>query len=212
MPIDHPSPSVHHEKRGDDPDPRRLVPYPIHVEIAQGREGPSAHLAGYLGALAILGSSMDRFATEIRHLARTEVGEVEEPFGKQQKGSSAMPRKRNPITCERVSGMARLLRGNLVAALENMPLWHERDISHSSVERVIGPDSTILIDFMLHRLGNIVQNLVVYPERMLENLRKTGGLSQVIIIWMSLVTVSRRLRPWRILLPIPVRNFLPVRL
>jgi len=132
--------------------------------------------AEYLGALALLASSLEKFSVEIRHLQRTEVHEVEEPFGKGQKGSSAMPHKKNPIGSENISGLARLVRTNALAALENMALWHERDISHSSVERIIGPDSTILTDYMLQRLGNIVRNLVIYPERMLENLQKTGGL------------------------------------
>lgn len=132
--------------------------------------------AEYLAALAIVGSSMDRFATEIRHLARTEVGEVEEPFGKKQKGSSAMPHKRNPIICERVCGMARLLRSNAMAALENMPLWHERDISHSSVERVILPDSTNLAQYMAERLERVVSGLRVFPERAQRNLELSAGL------------------------------------
>jgi adenylosuccinate lyase len=132
--------------------------------------------AQFFTTLAILAGTLEKIAVEIRHLQRTEVHEAEEPFSKGQKGSSAMPHKKNPIGSENISGLARLVRTNALAALENMALWHERDISHSSVERVIGPDSTILTDFMLHRLGNIVRNLVVYPERMLENLQKTGGL------------------------------------
>ncbi|RLB16426.1 MAG: adenylosuccinate lyase [Deltaproteobacteria bacterium] len=134
--------------------------------------------------LAIVAGTLEKIAVEIRHLQRTEVHEAEEAFSKGQKGSSAMPHKKNPIGSENISGLARLVRTNAVAALENMPLWHERDISHSSVERVIGPDSTILVDFMLHRLGNIIRNLVVFPERMIENLQKTGGLifSQQVLI------------------------------
>jgi adenylosuccinate lyase len=148
-----------------------LSPDPVSTQIvARDRH------AGYLGALAILGSSMDRFATEIRHLARTEVGEVEEPFGKKQKGSSAMPHKRNPITCERVSGMARLLRGNLLAALENIPLWHERDISHSSVERVILPDSTNLVHYMAIRLRRVIDGLRIFPDNVRRNLDLSSGL------------------------------------
>jgi adenylosuccinate lyase len=116
---------------------------------------------------------LERIATEIRHLQRTEVLEVEEPFTKGQKGSSAMPHKRNPIGSENICGLARLIRGNALAALENIPLWHERDISHSSVERVILPDTTILADYALTRMTGILQNLQVYPERMLLNLRKT---------------------------------------
>jgi len=132
--------------------------------------------AALLTTLAVLGSSLDRFATEIRHLQRTEVREAEEPFGRGQKGSSAMPHKRNPITCERISGLARILRGNAVAALENVALWHERDISHSSAERVILADSTILADYMLDRFAWVTEGLVVRPERMLANLDASHGL------------------------------------
>jgi adenylosuccinate lyase len=132
--------------------------------------------AEYFTALAILAGTMEKIAVEIRHLQRTEVLEAEEPFEKGQKGSSAMPHKKNPIGCENIAGLARLVRSNALAAMENMALWHERDISHSSVERVIGPDSTILIDYMLHRLSRIVKNLVVYPDHMTENLNKMKGL------------------------------------
>jgi adenylosuccinate lyase len=132
--------------------------------------------ATLLSALAVLGSSLDRFATEIRHLQRTEVREAEEPFGRGQKGSSAMPHKRNPITCERISGLARVLRGNAVVALENVALWHERDISHSSAERVILADSTILADYLLDRFAWVMEGLVVRPERMLKNLNASHGL------------------------------------
>ena len=132
--------------------------------------------ATLLSTLAVLGSSLDRFATEIRHLQRTEVREAEEPFGRGQKGSSAMPHKRNPITCERISGLARILRGNAVVALENVALWHERDISHSSAERVILADSTILADYMLDRFAWVMEGLVVRPERMLANLDASHGL------------------------------------
>ncbi len=132
--------------------------------------------AAVLSAIALAGSSLDRFATELRHLQRTEVREAEEPFGKGQKGSSAMPHKRNPITCERISGLARVLRGNAVAGLENVPLWHERDISHSSAERVILADSTIALDYILERFTWVVEGLVVRPERMLANLHGTNGL------------------------------------
>jgi adenylosuccinate lyase len=132
--------------------------------------------AALLTTLAVLGSSLDRFATEIRHLQRTEVREAEEPFGRGQKGSSAMPHKRNPITCERISGLARILRGNAVAGLENVALWHERDISHSSAERVILADSTILADYMLDRFAWVMEGLVVRPERMLANLDASHGL------------------------------------
>lgn len=132
--------------------------------------------AEYFTALAILAGTMEKIAVEIRHLQRTEVLEAEEPFEKGQKGSSAMPHKKNPIGCENIAGLSRLVRSNALAAMENMALWHERDISHSSVERVIGPDSTILIDYMLHRLSRIVKNLVVYPDHMTENLNKMKGL------------------------------------
>jgi adenylosuccinate lyase len=132
--------------------------------------------AQYFSSLAILAGTLEKIAVEIRHLQRTEVLEVEEPFAKGQKGSSAMPHKKNPIGCENISGLARLVRSNSLAAMENMPLWHERDISHSSVERVIAPDSTILIDYMLHRLTGILRGLVVHTDRMSENLKKTKGL------------------------------------
>jgi adenylosuccinate lyase len=130
-----------------------------------------------MAALAILASSLDEFATEIRHLARTEVREVQEPFTDGQKGSSAMPHKRNPVRCERITGLARVIRGNLQAALENVALWHERDISHSSAERVILPDSTIALDFMLADLAGVLDGLRVFPERMRENLDAGGGLA-----------------------------------
>ena len=132
--------------------------------------------AQYFSSLAILAGTLEKIAVEIRHLQRTEVLEVEEPFAKGQKGSSAMPHKKNPIGCENISGLARLVRSNSLAAMENMPLWHERDISHSSVERVIAPDSTILIDYMLHRLTGILRGLVVHADRMDENLKKMRGL------------------------------------
>jgi len=132
--------------------------------------------AEYLTTLAVIGASLEKFATEIRHLQRTEVLEVEEPFGKGQKGSSAMPHKRNPVICERICGLSRILRGNALVGLENVALWHERDISHSSAERVILPDSTILLDYMLHKFIEVIVGLVVYPDNMLENLVKTKGL------------------------------------
>lgn len=132
--------------------------------------------AEVMSALAILSSSLDQLATEIRALQKTEVREVEEPFQKGQKGSSAMPHKRNPILCERISGLSRVLRSNLQAALENVALWHERDISHSSVERVILPDSTILLDYLLEKMIFIIKNLHVYPENMRNNIDKTRGL------------------------------------
>ncbi len=132
--------------------------------------------AQYLSALAIVAASLERVATEIRHLQRTEVREVEEPFGGEQRGSSAMPHKRNPVSSEQICGLARVVRSNSLAAYENIALWHERDISHSSVERVILPDSTILVDYMLHRTTEIVANMKVFPERMLRNLNATHGL------------------------------------
>lgn len=126
--------------------------------------------------IAIIGSTLDKIALEIRHLQRTEVREAEEYFSPKQKGSSAMPHKRNPITCERICGLARVLRGNAQAALEDVALWHERDISHSSVERVILPDSTITLDYMLHLVTRVIDKLLVYPENMKKNLDLTGGL------------------------------------
>lgn len=132
--------------------------------------------AQYLTALAICASSLEKFATEIRHLQRTEVREVEEPFRKGQKGSSAMPHKRNPILCERITGLARVIRANSLTGMENMALWHERDISHSSAERVIIPDSTILLDYILAKFTQVVDGLHIYPERMKENLRSSKGL------------------------------------
>jgi adenylosuccinate lyase len=132
--------------------------------------------AAFVQVLALIGSSLDRFAVEFRHLARTEVREVEEEFGAGQKGSSAMPHKRNPWRFENLSGLARVLRGHAQAALENLALWHERDISNSSVERIVLPDASTLLDFMLHRFAGLVETLVVYPERMRENLESTRGL------------------------------------
>ncbi|RKN84061.1 adenylosuccinate lyase [Paenibacillus ginsengarvi] len=129
--------------------------------------------ADYLSTLALIATSLDKFATEIRALQKSEFREVEEPFAKGQKGSSAMPHKRNPIGCESISGLARVIRGHMISAYENVPLWHERDISHSSVERIILPDSTILINYMLNRLGNIIKNLTVFPNNMLRNMRST---------------------------------------
>jgi len=129
-----------------------------------------------MARIAIVGSSLEKFATEIRHLQRTEVLEVEEPFGKGQKGSSAMPHKRNPVICERICGLARLLRGNALASMENIALWHERDISHSSVERVIFPDSTLALDYMLNKFIQVIEGMTVYPDNMMANLIKTKGL------------------------------------
>ena len=134
------------------------------------------HHAEYLTSLANMAASLEKIAVEIRHLQRTEVLEAEEYFQKGQKGSSAMPHKRNPIVTERITGMARLLRGNAMVAMENVALWHERDISHSSVERVIIPDSTTLMDYMLNKMIYLLENLLIYPDNMLKNLHKTGGL------------------------------------
>ncbi len=132
--------------------------------------------AQYLATLAVVAASLERIALEVRHLQRTEVREVEEPFGGEQRGSSAMPHKRNPVSSEQICGLARVVRANATAALENIALWHERDISHSSVERIILPDSTILVDYMLHRTTEIVANMKVFPERMRRNLDATKGL------------------------------------
>ncbi len=148
-----------------------LRPAPIATQVIQR----DRH-AQYLTTLAILGAGLERIALEIRHLQRTEVREAEEYFSPGQKGSSAMPHKRNPVLSENLCGLARVLRANALAALENVALWHERDISHSSVERIILPDSSILADFMLHRLLNLLKNLLVYPQRMRENLEASRGL------------------------------------
>jgi adenylosuccinate lyase len=148
-----------------------LIPDPVSTQVIQR----DRH-AEYMSALAIMAGTMDQLATEIRHLQRTEVREIEEPFQKGQKGSSAMPHKRNPILSERVTGLSRVIKSNINVALDNITLWHERDISHSSAERVIFPDSTIALDYLVHRMIFILQNLHVYPENMLENIEKTGGL------------------------------------
>jgi len=150
--------------------------------------------AHYMSVLALIASSIDRWATEFRHLQRTEVLEVEEFFAVGQKGSSAMPHKRNPIMGERLSGLARVLRGNALAAMENVPLWHERDISHSSVERIICPDSTILLDYMLYLLEGLVSRQIVYPENMRKNLDKSKGLffSQSVLLALTERGIERR--------------------
>jgi adenylosuccinate lyase len=132
--------------------------------------------AHYMSVLAVIASTLDKIATEIRHLQRTEVREAEEFFSEKQKGSSAMPHKRNPVTCEQISGLSRVVRSNAQAALENVALWHERDISHSSAERVIIPDSTTLVDYLLQKTANLIDTMFVYPKRMLANLESTGGL------------------------------------
>src|SRR5579872_4672465 len=148
-----------------------LRPAPIATQVVQR----DLH-AEFIGALALVGASIERWATEFRHLQRTEVLEAEEFFSPGQKGSSAMPHKRNPVLSENVTGLARLVRGYVMPALENVALWHERDISHSSVERMIGPDATVTLDFALNRLTGIIDKLVVYPKRMQENLDRLGGL------------------------------------
>jgi adenylosuccinate lyase len=148
-----------------------LKPAPISTQIIQR----DRH-AQFFTTLAVIGSTLEKIATEIRHLQRTEVLEAMEPFGKGQKGSSAMPHKKNPILSENVTGLARLLRGYALSSLENVALWHERDISHSSVERVIGPDATIALDFALARLTRVIEGLVVFPENMQKNIDLTKGL------------------------------------
>jgi adenylosuccinate lyase len=132
--------------------------------------------AHYLATLAVIASTLDKIATEIRHLQRTEVREAEEYFSEKQKGSSAMPHKRNPVTSEQISGLARVVRSNAQAGFENVALWHERDISHSSAERVILPDSTTLVDYLLNKTANLLDTMLIYPERMKVNLESTGGL------------------------------------
>jgi len=163
-------------------------PEPISTQII-----PRDRHAMYFATLAVVASSVERLATEIRHLQRTEVREVEEYFAPGQKGSSAMPHKRNPVLSENLTGLARLVRSYAIPAMENVALWHERDISHSSVERVIGPDATIALDFALHRLAGIVDKLVVYPEAMKANLEKLGGLvnSQRVMLALTQKGVSR---------------------
>jgi adenylosuccinate lyase len=148
-----------------------LKPAPVATQVIQR----DRH-AAYISTLAILASTLDKIALEVRHLQRTEVREAQEFFSEKQKGSSAMPHKKNPITSEQICGLARVLRGNAQAAFENIPLWHERDISHSSVERIIFPDSTILVDYLMAKTTNLIDRLLVYPERMKKNLESTGGL------------------------------------
>lgn len=165
-----------------------LNPAPASTQIIQrDRYGE------YFTVLAIMGSSIEKMAIEIRHLQRTEVLEAEEFFSKGQKGSSAMPHKRNPIGSENLSGLARIIRSNAMAALENIPLWHERDISHSSVERIIAPDSTILMDYMLNRISGIIKDLVVYPKTMEKNLGLLKGLifSQQVLLALAAAGISR---------------------
>ncbi|MDI6686745.1 MAG: adenylosuccinate lyase, partial [Desulfobacterales bacterium] len=165
-----------------------LKPAPASTQIVQR----DRH-AEYFTSMAIMASSIEKMAVEIRHLQRTEVLEAEEFFSKGQKGSSAMPHKRNPIGSENICGLARIIRSNAMASLENIPLWHERDISHSSVERVIAPDSTILIDYILNRITKIIDNLIVYPERMEQNLNMLKGLvfSQQILLALAESGITR---------------------
>ena len=165
-----------------------LIPEPISSQII-----PRDRHAAFFSVLSIIASSIERISIEIRHLQRTEVLEVEEYFSKGQKGSSAMPHKRNPILSENLTGLSRLVRMSVIPALENVSLWHERDISHSSVERVIGPDTTITLDFALHRLTKVIKNLVVHPKNMEKNLNKFKGLfnSQSILIQLTQKGISR---------------------
>jgi len=159
-----------------------LKPAPVSTQII-----PRDYYAEFFTTISIIGSSVEKMSLEIRNLQRTEVGEAEEYFQKGQTGSSAMPHKRNPIASENLCGLARLLRGYALSALENIPLWHERDISHSSVERVIAPDATILLDYMLERLKNMYKNLIVYPERMQKNMDMSKGLYHSEAILLSLI-------------------------
>jgi adenylosuccinate lyase len=165
----------------------------LEVEPISTQVVPRDRHAAYFAALAVVASSVERLATEIRHLQRTEVLEAEEYFSAGQKGSSAMPHKRNPVLSENLTGLARVVRAYALPALEDVALWHERDISHSSVERVIGPDATIALDFALHRLTSIVKDLVVYPERMRQNLDRLGGLihSQRVMLALTEAGVPR---------------------
>ena len=165
----------------------------LNIEPVSSQVIPRDRHAQFFSTLGIIASSVERFATEIRHLQRTEVLEVEEFFGKKQKGSSAMPHKKNPILSENLTGLARLIRSSVVPALENIALWHERDISHSAVERNIGPDTTIALDFALNRLTNVVKNLNVYPKNMMKNLNITNGIffSQRVLLELTNVGFTR---------------------
>ncbi len=165
-----------------------LTPEPVSTQVI-----PRDRHAAYFAALAVVATGIERLATEIRHLQRTEVREAEEYFSPGQKGSSAMPHKRNPVLTENLTGLARLVRSAVVPALENVALWHERDISHSSVERGIGPDATVTLDFALNRLARVVDELVVYPERMQQNLESLGGLvfSQRVMLELTQAGVTR---------------------
>ena len=165
----------------------------LNVEPISTQVIPRDRHAQFFSTLGIIASSIERFAIEIRHLQRTEVLEVEEFFGKKQKGSSAMPHKKNPILTENLTGLARLIRASVIPAMENVALWHERDISHSAVERNIGPDTTIALDFALCRLSNVVKNLNIYPKNMLKNLNITNGIffSQRVLLELTIVGFSR---------------------
>jgi adenylosuccinate lyase len=165
-----------------------LIAEPVSTQVI-----PRDRHAAYFATLAVIASSIENVATEIRHLQRTEVLEAEEFFSKGQKGSSAMPHKRNPVLSENLTGLARMVRAYSIPALENVALWHERDISHSSVERMIAPDATVTLDFALNRLAGLIENLVVYPERMLENMNRLGGLifSQRVLLSLTQAGVSR---------------------
>jgi adenylosuccinate lyase len=165
-----------------------LVPEPVSTQVI-----PRDRHAMYFATLGVVASSIERLAIEIRHLQRTEVLEAEEYFSAGQKGSSAMPHKRNPVLTENLTGLARMVRAYAVPAMENVALWHERDISHSSVERMIGPDATVTLDFALNRLAGVVEKLVVYPENMKKNLDRLGGLhnSQRVLLALTQAGVSR---------------------
>jgi adenylosuccinate lyase len=165
----------------------------LEVEPVSTQVIPRDRHAMYFATLGVIASSMERLATEVRHLQRTEVLEAEEFFSVGQKGSSAMPHKRNPVLSENVTGLARLVRGYVTPALENVALWHERDISHSSVERMIAPDATVTMDFALNRLAGLIDKLIIYPERMKDNMDKLGGLvfSQRVLLALTQVGVSR---------------------
>ena len=165
----------------------------LEIEPVSTQVIPRDRHAMFFAALGVIASSIERLATEIRHLQRTEVREAEEFFSSGQKGSSAMPHKRNPVLTENLTGLARMVRAAVIPAMENVALWHERDISHSSVERFIGPDATITLDFALHRLAGVVENLLVYPEAMQATLDKLGGLvhSQQVLLALTQKGVSR---------------------
>ena len=165
-----------------------LTPEPVSTQVI-----PRDRHAAFFAGLGVVAASVERIATEIRHLQRTEVGEAEEAFGSGQKGSSAMPHKKNPILTENLTGLARMVRAAVTPALENVALWHERDISHSSVERMIGPDATVTLDFALSRLTGVIETLVIKPERMAENLDRLGGLvhSQQVLLALTVAGVSR---------------------